>query len=288
MGLYFFLSTINYQLPSAFLFGVFGLIVGSFLNVLVYRQGTGRGISGRSACMSCGAKLGWLDLVPFFSWVFLRARCRHCGSRISAQYPLVEVTTGVLFAIIGGISGFGILYKLLFCLLAAILVAIAVYDIKHTIIPDAWAYVFDALALLTMVSLFAQDGSLPLWLLLVSGPLTAFPLAALWFVSGGRWMGFGDVKLAVGIGWLLGPVYGILTIMLAFIIGAAVSVFVLIPLSHIHHIYRYLGITRLKGRGSGLTMKSEVAFGPFLILSCIIFWFFQLYGVPFPLGFLGL
>src|SRR3989344_9700256 len=81
-------------------FGLFGLIVGSFLNVLILRWGT-RPLTGRSACMSCGRTIPWYDLVPVFSWILLGGQCRSCGSRISLQYPLVESVTGLLFFFIG-------------------------------------------------------------------------------------------------------------------------------------------------------------------------------------------
>ena len=268
---------------EAALFGIFGLIIGSFLNVLIYRQGTGKGLGGRSRCMSCGKTLEWFDLIPVFSWIALRAKCRFCGSRVSIQYPLVEASTGIIFAFIGAAPTFGISYKLLSCAIAALLIAIAAYDIKHTIIPDPWVWTFNILAFL--VSLIAGSWQLAA---LLAGPLAALPLAALWYVSKGRWMGFGDAKLALGIGWLLGPFVGLASVMFAFVIGAAVSVCILIPLSYKDRIFRYLGITRLSRAGGGLTMKSEVAFGPFLILSCIMFWLLALYGMPLPFGSFGM
>jgi leader peptidase (prepilin peptidase)/N-methyltransferase len=81
-------------------FGTLGLCVGSFLNVVILRQGTGA-FSGRSSCMSCAKTLAWYDLVPIASWVFLRGRCRACDSSISIQYPLVEGATAILFAFFG-------------------------------------------------------------------------------------------------------------------------------------------------------------------------------------------
>ncbi|MEN9560740.1 MAG: type 4 prepilin-like protein leader peptide-processing enzyme, partial [Candidatus Parcubacteria bacterium] len=126
----------------AFVFGAFGLIIGSFLNVFILRKGV-RSLAGRSACMSCGRTILWQDLIPVVSWIFLRGKCRHCGSAISPQYPLVEIVTGVLFALIGAAPfPIGLFQRVLFCVLAALLVAIAVYDMRHTIIPDEWAYTF--------------------------------------------------------------------------------------------------------------------------------------------------
>src|SRR3989338_2248119 len=129
----------------ALLFGVFGLIVGSFLNVFIIRHGA-RSLTGRSACMACGRQLFWYDMVPVLSWLFLRGRCRACSSRISLQYPLVEATIGALFAFLGA-SMLPMPEKVLGCIMAALLVAIAAYDLRHTIIPDPWAYTFASLAL---------------------------------------------------------------------------------------------------------------------------------------------
>ena len=276
-------------------FGVLGLLIGSFLNVLVLRQGTGRGLSGRSSCMSCGCRLIWSDLIPVFSWLVLRGRCRECGSRVSIQYPLVEATTGILFALFGPavVLAFHlpfptcVLLILDYVAIISILIAIAAYDILHTIIPDVWAYLFAVLAFLSQF-LTALPGYSNVLVLLAAGPLAALPLYVLWLVSKGRWMGLGDAKLALGIGWLLGPVLGLASIMFAFIVGAVVSVFVLMPLSRIGRLYAYLGITRLSADTSSLTMRSEVAFGPFLIASCLIMWFFQLYDISAPFGFFGL
>jgi Bacterial Peptidase A24 N-terminal domain len=87
------------MLLGMFTFGMFGLIVGSFFNVVIIR-GTGA-LIGRSACMSCGKTLAWYDMVPVVSWFLLRGRCRTCGSALSIQYPLVEGATAILFALVG-------------------------------------------------------------------------------------------------------------------------------------------------------------------------------------------
>lgn len=267
-------------------FAALGLIVGSFLNVLVLRYGE-RSVLGRSVCMACGRQLAWYDMVPVISWLFLRGQCRQCHSKISIQYLLVEAATGILFATIGALPPpFGIFYQLLFCLITALLIAIAVYDFRHTIIPNAWVYTFDALAL---VSIFlVPPYPIPHTpYVLFAGPIAAAPLFVLWAISRGAWMGFGDVKLALGIGWLLGPLYGIIAVFFAFVIGAVVSLFVLLPLPHIMYALSRLGITSYAPPRAGFTMKSEIPFGPFLICSCFILWFLLLYGIePLSIGLL--
>jgi prepilin signal peptidase PulO-like enzyme (type II secretory pathway) len=259
---------------------LFGLIIGSFLNVLVLRRGTGRALSGRSACLSCGKTLEWFELIPVFSWVALRGRCRGCGSAVSLQYPLVELSTGLLFALViaTGLPPSALIASLP---MLALLVAIAAYDMRHTIIPDSWVYLFGACALL--VSILSQS-LLPFGIMMhvVLGLIPASPLFLLWFVSGGRWMGLGDAKLALGIGWLLGPVLGLYAVFFSFIIGAVVSVCILIPLPKILSALARIGITRLSGGSAGFTIHSEVPFGPFLIASLLLIWFSHLFGVALP------
>src|SRR3989344_8216595 len=183
------------------LFGLFGLIIGSFLNVLILRHGARR-VGGRSACMSCGSRIEWYDNIPVFSWLALRGRCRTCGSAISIQYPLVEASTGALFALIGAsiptpIDVAHVVEQLLpACVIASLLIAIAAYDIRHTIIPDAWAYSFACAAIVW--GFFALEPQYGLPVFILSGPIAALPLFSLWAMSRGRWMGLGDVKLALG------------------------------------------------------------------------------------------
>jgi len=268
----------------AVLFGLFGLTIGSFLNVVILRKGA-RPLTGRSACFSCSTQIHWYDNVPVVSWLVLRGRCRTCGSRISLQYPLVELFTGILFFIAGaGLSlallaePFFILYLFAISGVIALLVAITVYDIRHTIIPDAWAYSFALLAF--GLAFFTQ--SLPLPYLLLSGPAAAILPFSLWYVSKGRWMGLGDAKLALGIGFFLGPAYGVVAVFSAFIIGAVVSVCILLPLPRVIHFLRNKGIAGLSPRAAHFTMKSEVPFGPFLIAGFFFVWFSLLYHLPLP------
>jgi leader peptidase (prepilin peptidase)/N-methyltransferase len=246
--------------------GLFGLIIGSFLNVVILRKGV-KGIGGRSGCAQCGHPLAWQDLVPVLSWISLRGRCRYCGSRISAQYPLVELVTALLFAgIFASPLSLGYGYLSVSCIIASLLVCIFVYDLRHTIIPDAWTYSFAAIAL--GGALFVSSD---VYMTLVSGPVAAVPLFLLWAVSGGRWMGFGDVKLALGIGWLLGVIPGVFSIFLAFVLGSITLVPIVVWERFVTHSLS------TRGQTTGLTMKSEVPFGPFLVASTLIVWISMLY-----------
>src|SRR3989344_5895250 len=257
---------------TAIVFGLFGLIVGSFLNVIILRHGV-RSIGGRSGCMSCGARLPWYDIIPIFSWLALGGRCRACRARISMHYPLVEAATGALFALVGA-SLLPFPQKILGCVVVSLLVAIATYDLKHTIIPDRWVWSFNALA-------FVFASAFPWPLTLPAGPLVAFPLFALWLFSRGLWMGLGDAKLTLGIGWLLGPALGLLALFGAFVIGAVVSLLLVFISSDAWKkvLRKFIPHHSWSTSGAGLTMKSEIPFGPFLISSCIIIWFASLYGI---------
>lgn len=231
---------------------IFGAIVGSFLNVVSLRFNTGVTLGGRSKCMSCGTGLTWKELVPIFSFLFQRGACKNCKGKISWQYPLVEFIAGIIFVLIfivfppvSYLAGF---QTLLYVIAACLLLVISVYDIKHKIIPDQFAYAFAGVAL---VSLFIGGQSwwhVPGYWALIAGPLLALPFALLWLVSRGQWMGFGDAKLMLGIGWMLGVAAGINALILSFWIAAVVSV-----------IWLFVTYKKFKS-------KTEVPFGPYLIL----------------------
>jgi prepilin signal peptidase PulO-like enzyme (type II secretory pathway) len=241
---------------------IFGTVVGSFLNVVSLRFNTGQGIHGRSMCMSCGKQLTWLELVPIFSFLFQNGACKKCQSKISWQYPLVEFAAGAIFVLIffrfPPTTPIASLMTFIYVVTACLLLVITVYDIKHKIIPDRFVYTFDAVAL---VSLFVGGSSwwhVPGIWSLVSGPLLALPFALVWLISKGTWMGLGDAKLVLGIGWLLGIGNGINALILAFWIAAAVSV-----------IWLLVTYRRFKPR-------TEIPFGPYLILGMYLVLFFNI------------
>lgn len=237
---------------------VFGAMIGSFLNVVSLRLNTGVGVNGRSMCMSCGKTLTWKELVPIVSFLVQRGRCAGCRARISWQYPVVEVVTGALFALVAyklileGVSWAHGISALIYLVSSCLLVTIAVYDIRHKIIPDGLAYSFAAIAL---ANVFVGGSAIihaPHVWTLVAGPLLALPFALLWVVSKGRWIGLGDAKLTLGIGWLLGMAGGVNALVLAFWIGAAVSV-----------VWMYATSGKLR-------RHAEIPFGPYLILGTLI------------------
>ncbi len=230
---------------------LFGAILGSFLNALLYRYNTGFSVlRGRSRCMHCNHALGAGDLVPLLSYLFLRGRCRYCRSHISAQYPLVELAGAALAVGVYGAHPF-IEEPLLFLHGMAVwltLLFILVYDLKHKIIP--WS-ASGTLLILALAGLFAAPEPLTHFL---AGALLALPLLLIWLLSRGRAMGLGDAPLMFSIGLLLGPWGGLTALAIAFWSGALVGIALLFVSK------RY-------------TMKSEVPFAPFLIFGswCVYF-----------------
>ncbi|HEX9608741.1 MAG TPA: prepilin peptidase [Candidatus Paceibacterota bacterium] len=256
-----------------FSFFILGSVVGSFLNVVILRHNTGHTLLGRSACLSCGRTLSWSDMVPVLSFLVLRGRCRHCESSISLQYPLVEGATAALFAGVPMLIPVSltapVILEILFMLtVLSLLIIIGVYDIRHTIIPDIPATL---LILLSLGQLFFSSGEfmIPMLPALLAGPAAALPLAFLWLVSRGKWMGFGDAKLALGLGWFLGLSGALSMLIFSFWIGAFVSVLLMLFARVVHDAQLFGGVRRL-------TMKSEVAFGPFLITAFLLVLFFGL------------
>ncbi len=265
-------------------FFILGLIIGSFLNVVLFRYNTGRGIMGRSKCFSCRRSLDAIDLVPLFSFLVFRGRCRTCKSRISWQYPAVELATGILFAASYFLVAPAALYSVgqfafqaaYLLIVMSLFVLITVYDMRHKIIPDMFAYAFAGISFLVLFLGFDQFGQIhvvmPSAVSLFSGVILAFPFYFLWLISSGRWMGFGDAKLALGMGWFLGLGAGATAVIFGFWIGAAVSLLLLAmgALSRKYHRAKLLGFIRVPA----LSMKSEIPFAPFLIAGLLIVFFF--------------
>lgn len=251
-------------------FLVLGAIIGSFLNVVILRLNTGRGLNGRSGCLSCNKKLHWYELVPIVSFFALRRRCGGCMSKISWQYPLVEISTAILFLAIflkqlpifyfaPTLALIGLIFYLV---IWSILVVIFVYDLKHTIIPNNLVYAFAIIAFIFNLIQIPYDMWMqtPYLLDILAGFIFFIPFFCIWFFSGGRAMGLGDGKLVLGIGFLLGFVSGISAIILAFWVGAIISILLML-------------VSRLNIVGHNITIKTEIPFAPFLILGTLILFF---------------
>lgn len=235
-------------MTSVILF-VFGAIIGSFLNVFALRSRSGLTLSGRSHCPHCGKTLHALELIPILSFLFLGGRCRGCHGRISSQYPLVEAWTGVLFLTLFNPS-LSLLANACLLITFCLYVAITIYDFRHKIIPDSMVYSGTLSAILFR---FLVGGTLHDWL---AGPILFCFFGALWLLSRGRAMGFGDAKLALSVGLLLGVAQGFSAIVLAFWIGAAFGLLLIL----------FQRINPLLSRVKKITIKSEIPFAPFIIL----------------------
>lgn len=241
---------------------VAGTIIGSFLNVVSLRFNTGKTVGGRSGCMSCGNQLTWLELIPIASFMMQGGACRNCRSKISWQYPLVEFVAGVIFVLIIAyfppLSVAASIQTVIYMVITCLLLVITVYDVKHKIIPDQFAYSFDLLALLALFVGGSSLFHLPTFWQMTAGPLLALPFALIWLFSKGTWMGLGDAKLVIGIGWLVGISAGINALVLSFWLAAFFSV-----------AWIYLNRRKFKPR-------TEIPFGPYLILGMYLVLIFNI------------
>jgi len=247
--------------------GFFGLIVGSFLNVVVLRFGTGLSVSnGRSRCFSCNKTLSWYELIPLFSYIAQMGRCRHCESKISIQYPLIEALTAGLFVVSSfwiiesGFSGIQVISaSVLLYIMISVYVIIIAYDIRHTMIPDLFSY---SVAFIALLFIFVvSPGSLVINI--ISGICAFLFFFAFWILSKGKWMGLGDGKLALSLGFLLGPTSSIPALLIAFWSGAIISIIALI-------------YGKIMNRNKGISMKSEIPFAPFIVFGLLITFFLHI------------
>ena len=230
-------------IPIYILIFTFGIVIGSFLNVCIYRIPMHETVvTERSHCMRCGYQLSWYDMIPVFSWLFLGGKCRKCKEPISPQYPIVEATNGVLYLLIFAVCGFE-LDSIIYCLMASALLVLSVIDWRTYEIPIGINIFILVLGILHIVIDYQN------WLDYVIGFFSiSIVLLILFYVSGGRAIGGGDVKLmaaaGVVIGWKL--------IILAFFIGCIVG-------SVIH-------LTRMKLSGA----DKVLAMGPYLAVGIMI------------------
>lgn len=251
-----------------FLFGL-GLILGSFVNALVWRiheQSTSKkkrvdvrySISrGRSMCPHCHHALAVKDLVPIASWLLLRGRCRYCRAPISVQYPLVELLMAVLFtssylAWPYGLTALGITQFIFFLSFVVLFVALAVYDLRWLLLPDKLVATLTVLAAAEVaVTALAQQSLAALWQP-VAGAVVIFGIFwGLYQVSQGKWIGGGDVKLAIALGLIAGtPLKAALVIFAASLFGTIASLPLLV-----------------RGK-SGFTQ--HIPFGPYLLAACYL------------------
>lgn len=203
---------------------LYGLVIGSFLNVCIYRIPKKENIAvSRSHCMSCGGQLKWYDLVPLFSYLFLRGRCRYCKAKISIQYPLVESLNGLGYVLIFYVNGINIT-SILFSLCFSALIVIGVIDFRTYEIPLAMNIYIGILGMVRLILTLCDviDGSI-IELLLGFVSVGGF-LELLRLFTKGRAMGGGDVKLMSAAGLLIGVKEIVLALILGCILGSVIHI----------------------------------------------------------------
>ncbi len=211
-----------------FLAAIAGLFFGSFLNVLLFRwlaspaggprwQGAAL---GRSRCVQCMHKLAWYDLVPVVSWLRLRGACRYCSARISVWYPIVELSMAGVLGVYAYRFGISSVWSVVDCAILFCLVALLFFDLKHFVLPDV---LVAALGSFGILSAFGHQGASLYGSGAAGLALMAF-FGLLHIISRGRWLGMGDVKLALAIGLVFGYPAAFYVTMYAIWFGALVGV----------------------------------------------------------------
>ena len=195
---------------------LYGIVIGSFLNVCIYRIPNKENIVSHSHCMSCGRKLRWYDMVPIFSYIVLKGRCRQCGAKISIQYPLIEALNGVLYVIVFMANGFTF-SSVLYCLMTSALIVITVVDERTYTIPVTFNLFLGFIGIVMTVYDWRHMISHIVGALVVS-----LFLYALYYFSSGQAIGGGDIKLMAFAGLILGWKNILLAFVLACILGSVI------------------------------------------------------------------
>ena len=198
---------------------LYGITIGSFLNVCIYRLPKKENIvTTRSHCMSCGYQLKWYDLIPLFSWLVLGGKCRKCKARISVQYPVIEALNGFLWLTIFFVCGVSI-ETALYCVLASALLALSVIDFRTYEIPFGFNLIIAALGLIRVLTDLTNWTEYAIGFFAVSAPLYL-----IYIVTKGRGIGGGDIKLMAAAGLLLGWKRIVLALVIGCILGSVIHV----------------------------------------------------------------
>lgn len=229
------------------LVAVFGLVIGSFLNVLIFRIDNLKSVlTGRSECPHCKHKLAARDLVPLFSFLSLQGKCRYCHKKISIQYPLVELLTALIFSLLYYFFGSNIGAFVFYTIIFSILIVVAVHDLKTQYIPQE----FVILAVVLLLIFGSHFGGFSYRNMLYGGLIGGGVPAILVLVSREKWMGSGDIGVGLVLGLIVGFPVAIFGFFLACLLGSIVGL-----------IYVYL---------KKKTIKVSMPFAPYLILASLI------------------
>lgn len=228
--------------------------------------------SDRSECLRCGHTLSWVDMIPIASWVALRGRCRYCNKPIGVMEIILEITTAVLFVLslllwplpLDSMAQLAVFIAWLGIVVS--LVILATYDYKWQLLPDVVNYIFIGLAAVFFVArMIIYTSQFDMWSALGAIGILSGVYAVLYIVSKGAWIGFGDVKLGIGLGLLLGDwKLAFFALFLANLIGCMI----VLP-----------GIIK-----RSLDGKSRIAFGPLLIVGTLISFWFGAYFIEWLFG----
>jgi len=267
-----------------FLVFILGLVIGSFLNVVIWRLETDESfVTGRSHCPKCRKDLGALDLIPILSYLFLRGKCRYCRKKISWEYPLVELITGLLFCFVwirhggfinsaefsiflpamltqalqaGNFQFSNILLLIRDWVLVSSMIVIFVFDFKHYLISDKVIYFTAASLIIFDLALFflGQLAIADLVSFLLAGVFGILFFLIQFVVSHGRWIGEGDIRLGFLMGLALGWPGILWALFLAYFLGAIVGGILMII--------------------DWKKIKSAIPFGPFLVIGTLVILFY--------------
>lgn len=209
---------------------IYGIVIGSFTNVCIIRIPRHESIVVvRSHCMTCGYQLKWYDLVPLFSWIFLGGKCRKCGEKISAQYPLLEALNGILYVFVGVVYGFSI-ETVLFCLLTSALVTLSMIDWRTFEIPVSINYFIFALGVIHIIIDRSHWMNYVIGFFAVSGFLCIVD-----WITKGRGIGGGDIKLMAAAGFLIGWKLILLAFLTGCILGSIIHL-LRMKFTHADHV----------------------------------------------------
>ena len=252
---------------AALVAGLFGLVIGSFLNVVVWRLPRRESLAKPpSHCPTCGSGIRAVDNIPVVSWLLLGGRCRSCKTRISPRYPLVEAGTAGIF--IAAAFRFGWRFELVdYCLFIAALVAVSAIDLDHHVVPSRIIYPVAGANLALLAAASGFDGSWRSYTDALLGGAIGFGALLLVHLIAPGGMGFGDVRLAgligLNVGWL-GVAHVAVALLTGFVLGSAVGL-------------ALLGVGRVSRR-------SRVPFAPFLAAGAVVA---VLWGTPIVHWWLG-
>lgn len=229
------------------IFFIFGVVIGSFLNVCIYRLPKSMSIiNPPSKCFSCGHRLGFLDMIPILSYIIYKGRCRYCNAPYSMQYPVVEIASGFLYVFVYYIYGLNF-NSIIYLTIISVLIVVGMIDLSHKIIPDSLNV---TLVLIGVVLIFIDKST---FIDRTIGFGVGFGIFYSIAITTNA-MGGGDIKLMAALGLIFGWKAILFIALFSFLIGSSISLFLI--------------LTKKKNR------KDEIPFGQFIALSAFLYIFY--------------